>query len=184
VSNLAGLLAAFSLPSTSLRKLATVKPSQFAAMRRCSTSPYVQYRSVSRLACRQTDRFLRKPDLQCTVTFRLLASIPVLRILRELTQRGTSPWERVRIFILASVIVGGGIAAATQCLVLRRNISWTRWWAVLVLTGWTVGSFLGVLIGNKQDVMYLGAVGGVLTSTVLAVRLYLLCLRNRGRQQP
>jgi KAP family P-loop domain len=26
-------------------------------MRRCSTSRYVQYRSVSRLACRQTDRF-------------------------------------------------------------------------------------------------------------------------------
>jgi hypothetical protein len=43
--------------STSLRKLATVKPSQFAAIRRCSTSRSVQYRSVSRLACRQTDRF-------------------------------------------------------------------------------------------------------------------------------
>jgi hypothetical protein len=40
-----------------VRKLATVKPSQFAAMRRCSMSRYVQYRSVSRLAYRHTDRF-------------------------------------------------------------------------------------------------------------------------------
>jgi hypothetical protein len=99
--------------------------------------------------------------------------------------RGFSPILYGRVVPLAAIAVGGALAGAMQCFVLRRWVAHAGWWIPVSAISWVAvtWTYMTTTRGNDSDQFFAAIASGAFSGAIMGLALVFL-LGNARRDGP